>query len=138
MKIQEAIRQVQESGKTCANHERITEIIEAVWTPNACLRQGDVVLHQMEPTELQGLKPTKERQLAPGTSKGSRHILEGDVNVFAYAGTDPLEGPRFLVGPGGATVTHPEHRHYMFHAGACGRVRYEQDLDAAERARQDD
>ena len=49
------------------------------------------------------------QQLAPGTSKGSRHILTTKgVKAFKLPNESPLEGP-VLCCPEGLTVEHPEH-----------------------------
>lgn len=133
MKANEAIRRVQESGRRAAEHERVTEIVAAIVAPGLYIRQGDVLLTACEaPTNGQ---VTDERQLAPGTSKGSRHVADGDVTIYARTGTDPLVGPTLVVGEGGCTITHPEHRHYILPAGTAWSVTYERDLAAEERAR---
>jgi len=134
-----AIRQIQESGKRAASHERVTEIIDAVISPGAHVRQGDIIVTFLEPTDQasKGAEIT-DRQLAPGNSPGSRHIAEGDVRLFAPSGRDALEGPELRVGDGGCTITHPEHRHYRLPAGSRVRVTYERDLASEERARVED
>ena len=80
--------------------------------------QGDVYVHAVPSTHPHG-RPLETRQIAFGTTQGSRHILEGDVQVFEGTALPegvlprtPL-GPFFLVGPGGARLTHPEHSHWV-------------------------
>lgn len=75
-----------------------------------CVRQGDLYLVCID--KLPEGKETKERQLVPGTTQGSRHVLVGDatiVNKISFKGM-----PEVLVGPafhcnGEVTVSHPEH-----------------------------
>jgi hypothetical protein len=43
------------------------------------VRQGDLYLIAIE--SLPNGKKTKERQLVPGTTQGSRHVVEGDVEI---------------------------------------------------------
>ncbi len=61
---------------------------------------------------------TVNRQLVPGNTKGSRHVVEGDkVKVYAVPeGSSPLEGPT-IEAEGEWTLTHPEHAHHKFGAG---------------------
>ena len=76
---------------------------------NDAWRQGDIEIRFLnyKPQKLEKTKiPT---QLAPGTTKGSRHILQTKtVEAFKFKNATPLEGP-VLHCPQGLTVTHPEH-----------------------------
>lgn len=90
--------------------------------PGDCVRQGDVYIVAVDVAPAG--KPYGSRQLAPGTTLGSRHIVEGDCDVLAV---DKVEATRLLnrlvpategleqfVGPmiiakGPITITHPEH-----------------------------
>lgn len=83
----------------------------ATCSPNDAWRQGDLEIRFLgsdKPSiDLKAIDvPT---QLAPGTTKGSRHGLIGE-GIKAYVITDPnpLEGP-MLECPNGLTVPHPEH-----------------------------
>ena len=55
------------------------------------------------------------RQLAVGDTKGSRHLVEGDVSVFIgthapdYLDQGTPLGPMFIVHSGEARIPHPEH-----------------------------
>ncbi len=87
-------------------------------------------------------KPIKDRQLAPGTTQGSRHVAEGDcelldvnrmdmavtVNRLVRGGAVPFQ----LIGPavrciGDVTVTHPEHGHRTLPAGGDWAVVFQRD-----------
>lgn len=134
----EAIRKIQESARATAAGARITEIIGAIAAPGAYVRQGDVLLTFCKPGKEKRGERVSERQLAPGSTQGSRHIAEGDVAIYAPATPSPLIGPLLVVGEGGCTITHPEHRHYRLPAGSEVRVTYERDLGAEEIARVQD
>jgi len=80
------------------------------------VRQGDVYIHRVSDTHPVGAQ-LNVRQIAEGTSIGSRHILVGDVKVYESKSLPGYVNPRwplgltFDVGREGATVTHPEHAH---------------------------
>ena len=133
--IQDAIARVQESGRKAASHDRVTEIISAICASGYHVRQGDVVLTYADSFDTSDATRLAERQLAPGTTQGSRHVAEGDVEVYGLRYAGPLDGPVLKVGEGGCTITHPEHRHYRLPAGSCWRVTYERDLEAEGIAR---
>lgn len=75
-----------------------------------CVRQGDLYLVCIE--SLPKGKETKERQLVPGTTQGSRHVLSGDATIVNKVTFKDM--PDVLVGPafhcnGEVTIEHPEH-----------------------------
>ncbi len=97
------------------------------------VRQGDLYLIVLSELPV-GLLPITDRQLAPGTSQGSRHVLEGGCDIFEIPENlkktaieminwacclktkDALHPGRdgVLIGPAFRTVnhvvlTHPEH-----------------------------
>jgi hypothetical protein len=102
------------------------------------VRQGDLYLVCLE-----SLPPgTKtRRQLAPGETQGSRHVAEGDCEVYQPrepAAVSRLVGvacrgadvPAELVGPivechGDTTITHPEHGHRILPGGTVWAVVYQ-------------
>ena len=73
-------------------------------------RQGDLEIRFIGTAEPEGLKQVKvPSQLAPGETKGSRHILVAEgVKAFELTRKQPLEGP-VLSCPIGLTIEHPEH-----------------------------
>jgi hypothetical protein len=96
------------------------------------VRQGDLYFICLDvlPTG----KTLKDRQLAPGTSQGSRHLATGkclvlDVDKAAMAATinrlvKGSEIPQQLVGPAlvcteETTITHPEHGWRTLEAGSA-------------------
>jgi len=113
------------------------------------IRQGDVYLrpYQGKPLEYRFLRGAvtvrrgdatqeiQDRQLAPGTTQGSRHIVEGD-GVRLYRDPSqrhPLIGP-VLVVERRCTVTHPEHAHISLPPGEY-QVTYQLDAMQEELAR---
>ena len=127
-----AFSQVQEAAEKIKNDEPATV---GTVSRGDVVRQGDLYLVAI--TRLpESCKPTHERQLAPGTSQGSRHVLTGECEIFM---ADPAEVARLvaeaceprsvavppeLVGPvfrtlTEVTVTHPEHGDRTLPAGEC-------------------
>ena len=100
------------------------------------VRQGDVYLQRVESKKPAKSTEIKDRQLAPGNTPGSRHVVEGDVKLYKPAGADPLVGPT-IVAPERFTLTHPEHAHVSLPSGqyACT---FQRDFMQEERARVQD
>lgn len=103
------------------------------------VRQGDVYLVCLgdDFKAPEGYTEIEERQLAPGETQGSRHILDGDVTVWAQNPVrslpnvpnkikelhDALIGPSFRCNTD-STVTHPEHGDKILPAGTSWGVTY--------------
>lgn len=87
------------------------------------VRQGDVYLVRIEDGAGVGAE-RKNNQLAPGVSKGSRHILSGPATTYEPVGVPSgcgisdtaLLGP-VVVASDRVVVTHPEHAHIDLPAG---------------------
>jgi hypothetical protein len=99
-----------------------SEVVQAV-EPGDVIRQGDVYLVALDS------KPKKAgafagRQLAPGDTQGSRHVAEGDCEIYQPEETDAIRilnrlipetrGETQFLGPvivakGAVEITHPEH-----------------------------
>lgn len=111
--------------------------------------QGDLTIVCIA-TLPKSAKPRKSQQIADGETQGSRHILRDGIAVY---GCDPKEvaaaikaangcgiglpyiGPVF-VSPANPTehdLSHPEHGHQGFSAGAVCAVVIQRSLDAEER-----
>jgi len=110
------------------------------------IHQGDVYLCLVADDHKRGpLLGTK--QIAVGTTVGSRHVVEGDVQVFAGVElpkdmkiASDVErsaylGPVVVVGSEGTTLTHPEHAHHELCEGVY-QVTYQ--IDMATRMRVQD
>ena len=132
-----ALDRVQSVAEQIQNDE--TAVVGTV-SPGDVIRQGDlyvVCVTGRMPTQAK-LTPTNERQLAPGTSQGSRHVLHGECNVATCATPadaeaviatiakvlhprpvelfPPLIGPIFTT-EGQVELTHPEHGNRVLPAG---------------------
>lgn len=87
-------------------------------------RQGDVYLTRIKARN-KDWKPSQNRQLAPGTSPGSRHVVTKGPRLYVSAELSPREqrgnvvrllGPQ-IVAKEPFTVEHPEHAHITLPAG---------------------
>lgn len=85
-------------------------------------RQGDIYVERIASIEGKGAA-VKSRQLAPGTTKGSRHIVDESPAVTLWNGKTDLAGKaEFQRGPvieakGDFSITHPEHAWLKFVVG---------------------
>ena len=94
--------------------------------------QGDIAILKIE--KMPTGKETKDRQLAPGATKGSRHCLADFVGVVVVPSeADELTGPA-IEAEKSFLVTHPEHAHYRLPAGLY-QVIYQRNLEKEEIAR---
>ncbi len=116
-----AFEAVSQAAETIKNDEPAT--INQIEPGDVC-RQGDLYLVALY-VPLPG-KPFGSRQLAPGTTQGSRHIVKGRCKVQTVDETEAVaainrlvpttRGQRLFIGPqiiasGAVTITHPEHGH---------------------------
>lgn len=120
MTLEKAILEIEKAASVAVTEVRFCEKHIVGKVSN---RQGDIYLHMVTKDHPRG-KRIKNRQLAIGTTQGSRHIIEGD-DVEVYEGTTlpnyvkdrrtPL-GPCFVI-KRRETNTHPEHAHSSLPAG---------------------
>ena len=101
--------------------------------------QGDVILVSI--AEIPATrKVRKDRQVADGNTRGSRHILKGgrlwdaDAAGLITDATGARIEPQYL-GPvfRGGELTHPEHGNQTFPKGCTIAVVYQRNLDAEQR-----
>lgn len=88
-------------------------------SPGDTFRQGDLYITLLDDLpEHCVYAPQQDLQLAPGQTKGSRHILDHHKGVAIYfrARSTPLDGP-ILHLTEQRTVTHPEHGHVILPPG---------------------
>lgn len=129
MTIAQQISQVRKSAEKMNAAE--TETIGTASVGDV-VRQGDLYLVCLaEPCE--GAL-TKSRQLAPGTTQGSRHIAEGDCEVVDPSNRGELAKqvsvPVELIGSvvlakGHTEITHPEHGNKVLPSGTVWAVVYQ-------------
>jgi len=90
------------------------------------VRQGDIYLVCLD--ALPSGKPTKDTQLAPGNTQGSRHILVGDATIVKEVTfrdiNSVLTGPAFKCNSD-VEVTHPEHGNRILPEGTIWQVVYQ-------------
>jgi hypothetical protein len=100
------------------------------------VRQGDIYITLLDalPKGAKKLK-TFNLQLAPGTTQGSRHILDSSVGVTAYtlANATEFDGP-ILKLKSERTIQHPEHGDYILPPRLYA-ISYQRTQDAMDRAR---
>lgn len=125
MDAKTVLASITENARQCTNELRMVRVFEV----GQHARQGDIYLRYLGPKMTSELKKklasrmgeeTTNMQLAPGTNKGSRHILApsgGTCTVYAPAkGRPEIEGPVFMTTER-IVVTHPEHAHVSIPSG---------------------
>jgi hypothetical protein len=116
--------------------------------PGDVSHQGDLIIVAI-PALPPSARPRADRQLADGTTQGSRHVLaRGEVfdvpprdaadAIFRATGcrvNSQYVGPVFVAPqkPTPHDLTHPEHGHQGFPAGTVCAVVYQRNLDAEQR-----
>lgn len=126
---------------------RLPVLDHPTWTPGDCCHQGDLILVCIEPPK--ALTRRKNRQLADGDTKGSRHVVVGgevfDSNENEMVkhiakvtnGRVSISDPKYI-GPlfaGPCVVEHPEHQHHSFPADTLTCVVFQRNVDSEERER---
>lgn len=90
--------------------------------------QGDINLLVISEVPSIAVSAPPNCQLAPGTSRGSRHCIAGSdmgkVEFFALPNPNPLEGP-ILKFNGEVRIQHPEHGDHIYPAGTILAVGYQ-------------
>ncbi len=142
MQSEEVFEIVSDSAKVAAmaaksDRVRVVEKHVVSSTEVFEIRQGDVMLYMCEPfsdDELDSWERTTDMQLAPGSSKGSRHIMEDPSKVEIYitprSRVEPLVGPRLRVLER-TLLTHPDHNLVSLPAGDYY-IRFQRDLEREE------
>lgn len=116
----EAYRQVAEATESTELQD--TRFLDTIKV-GEFVRQGDLYIERIESAP-EGCKPSQDKQLAPGTTQGSRHVVEG-AEVFRHPKQGQIERrgeKHYCYGPvieckDFATITHPEHAHISLPAG---------------------
>ena len=126
--------------KISARAERIkndeTQRFPEAASPGDSWRQGDLYITLLAGRPIEAVKQDKpEKQLAPGTTQGSRHCLDSLAGVTIYR----LPVPQMLDGPvieckKERTITHPEHGNVILPPGTYA-ISYQRSVDAEQRQR---
>ncbi len=122
---------------------------EADFPVGTSAHQGDLILVRIE-TLPASAKPRTDRQLAIGSTQGSRHVLERGRPYDCKASevvaaiqcvcpkavvSEEYAGPAFQCSRGRADLVHPEHGNHTYVGEMTIAVVYQRNLDAEERER---
>lgn len=121
--ILEVIEKIKKDAETHSDELRFVRTV----SEGDEIRQGDIYLYPVDskPDNLKA-EQALSRQLAPGESKGSRHIVDSpSVLIFDKKDAGVLEGPT-LIATERFIVTHPEHADISCPAGIYN-VTYQRD-----------
>jgi len=137
MKTIDAIHAVIDHAKSPLKEARVIDSIEV----GQFVRQGDVYIQRIAKAD--NWKATLNRQLAPGTTLGSRHTVDSSVTVLANPrgarverlGNDRARclGPQ-LISESRFTVSHPEHAD-MSLPGGCYQIMFQVDSQSMQRVK---
>lgn len=136
--LEHILSQVREAAASPLGDMRIVDTIDF----GQFARQGDIYIRRIaEPSD--GWVETENRQLAPGSTQGSRHTVSDSVRVLVAPTTAmkrrqtdrglAFEGPQ-LVSEDRFTVSHPEHADISL-PGGCYEVLYQSDFQSQQRAK---
>jgi hypothetical protein len=117
MSAVETLKKIQESVEMIKSDQ--TQRFPEAASNGDCFRQGDVYLTFCETIPSGFIKSKQvQLQLAPGTTKGSRHCLDSGKGVLMYEAKngDALQGP-IIKTTKERTVTHPEHGNVILPPG---------------------
>jgi len=124
-----ALIDIETIKKSAESSEMFGGKVERIGSPSIgdVVRQGDLYLVCIE--RLLGTE-TKQRQLAPGTTQGSRHVITGDCKIVEKYGKGIANVPKELIGPAftctsECTIEHPEHGHKILPADTAWAVVYQ-------------
>jgi hypothetical protein len=153
VKAREVIDDIEQQAKEANDDLRMARVVE----PGQWLRQGDITVVRVDHApHVQASEKAHPSQLAPGNTKGSRHVLKGaaaffiDVEEFfesEFADSmakvmglertrelEPLIGP-LIKAPKRFTITHPEHSDLSLPGGCEYLVLYQRDYEQEEISR---
>jgi hypothetical protein len=112
------IEQIRRHGLENACDE--TYVVPEDFPVGQYLPQGDINILRLAAVP-DGMVPSLPcAQLAPGTSRVSRHCIKAEdlqhCEFYVFLDANPLEGP-VIVLKQPVTIEHPEHRNYVWPAG---------------------
>lgn len=134
MKTLDAVRTITEAAP-----DTETRVARRAEIGTCVAHQGDVYVHRVADDHPRGRR-LETRQLARGTTQGSRHVAEGEVEVYEGAEFPPTVDARFprdclgpvVVAPQGWRMPHPEHTDHEMPAGTY-QVTYQLDVSTQRR-----
>lgn len=127
MNALELIKKVESEAKVKAKPDPVVYGTLAVGDVH---RQGDVYITRLDAVPANAAKAKKEAQLAPGTTQGSRHMVNSEhmqhCEFFALRQPTPLQGPIIKIRKP-VEIQHPEHGHVTLPPGVYG-ITYQRQL----------
>ena len=122
-----AIEQIQRTADESTDEERFTRTMSV----GQIAHQGDIYVQCVEDDHPRREK-IHDRQLAPGNTKGSRHVVRDGEGVDLYANETghALHGP-IIIAPKRWHIDHPEHATWSLPSGTY-RVGYQRDFEREE------
>lgn len=133
MTAEKAIGEIQESAEKIKSDapQRFSEAASVGDTH----RQGDIYITMLEGVPKGAKSIPNRRQLAEGSTQGSRHCIDSfdGVTMFEKKDKTQFDGPILMLEQE-RTIEHPEHGNVTLPPGCYG-VTYQRDLDAEERER---
>jgi hypothetical protein len=115
------VQDIIDAGRVHANTEGVTvsaEALAGVAEGAIFAQQGDLYFARVTALPA-GVHPWPfaHGQLAPGTTQGSRHMVDlAQVRLWLLPAPTPLQGP-LIEAPTGCVITHPEHGAHIYPAG---------------------
>jgi len=137
----EITKAVEKLGESVASSKKMIQVRDCSGLGiGQVARQGDVYIQRVK--SLKKIRKIENRQLAPGITAGSRHVVCDDPAVRVYQ-TDPTISDRqssIQVGPGVESpvewsVTHPKHGWHTKLPAGCYQIWYQIDRKTMERVR---
>ena len=134
MNATQTIEKIATTARKIAKRE--TQRFPEAASPGDTARQGDCYLTLLDAVPDGCKRQAKwDLQLAPGTTQGSRHILDAKDGVTCYTLPNPSEfdGPVLLLKKE-RVLTHPEHGDWVLPPGVYA-ISYQRTQDALDRQR---
>lgn len=137
-RVSPSIAPAEQAGPIIRRHD--------TWSIGDCAHQGDLTLVCIGKLVPGSAKPRKDRQLAPGSTVGSRHVVEGGevfdcspaaiVRLIQDATNRRVDPAPQYIGPvfaGPCVIRHPQHQDQAFPADTMTAVVFQRNQDAEER-----
>lgn len=123
VQIKDSLEQIQQYAANPLGNDRVIDKIEI----DHWARQGDVYITKIsDSVNLADYAKTADRQLAPGSSKGSRHTVDETVEVWKAKTEQKVDnknngytmlGP-VIVSKDRFSILHPDHAHFSLPKGS--------------------
>jgi hypothetical protein len=132
--MKELLSELQDTAQRIAKRE--TQRFPEAASVGDCVRQGDIYITLLDNIPAGYERQAKwNRQLAPGNSPGSRHVLDSRTGVRCYLNPHATEfdGP-VLVLNRERELTHPEHGNWILPPNVYA-ISYQRTQDALDEQR---